>query len=137
MRGQPVSFFFNDTATTEIYTLSLHDALPISTHCADLFDQTRALAALCTWIMATDEDTPRRLAREMLDGLFAASRREGKARVFKDGLHGHRSTIDVDPGYEVGPMIRPLVKLAELLGDERALDLAVGVTRFKIGRAHV
>src|SRR5258705_9779180 len=24
-------FFFNDTATTEIYTLSLHDALPIST----------------------------------------------------------------------------------------------------------
>ena len=25
----PESFFFNDTATTEIYTLSLHDALPI------------------------------------------------------------------------------------------------------------
>src|SRR3989449_10728130 len=29
-------FFFNDTATTEIYTLSLHDALPISRdHLAD------------------------------------------------------------------------------------------------------
>src|SRR5213596_4424243 len=32
-------FFFNDTATTEIYTrpytLSLHDALPISTGCPD------------------------------------------------------------------------------------------------------
>src|SRR6266487_4036436 len=25
-------FFFNDTATTEIYTLSLHDALPIAVH---------------------------------------------------------------------------------------------------------
>ena len=25
-------FFFNDTATTEIYTLSLHDALPIYTN---------------------------------------------------------------------------------------------------------
>src|SRR2546426_12039996 len=25
-------FFFNDTATTEIYTLSLHDALPISSY---------------------------------------------------------------------------------------------------------
>ena len=24
-----ISFFFNDTATTEIYTLSLHDAFPI------------------------------------------------------------------------------------------------------------
>src|SRR3712207_8686384 len=30
-------FFFNDTATTEIYTLALHDALPISS----LFGSTR------------------------------------------------------------------------------------------------
>src|SRR3712207_7444852 len=29
MRIVDVFFFFNDTATTEIYTLSLHDALPI------------------------------------------------------------------------------------------------------------
>src|SRR2546430_3776495 len=29
-------FFFNDTATTEIYTLSLHDALPISRNGAAL-----------------------------------------------------------------------------------------------------
>src|SRR2546422_7358931 len=40
-------FFFNDTATTEIYTLSLHDALPIS--CSALCCFTclrRALVAL-------------------------------------------------------------------------------------------
>src|SRR2546430_17496060 len=30
--------FFNDTATTEIYTLSLHDALPISTSVAAFVD---------------------------------------------------------------------------------------------------
>src|SRR3712207_6956035 len=30
MQQHPFFFFFNDTATTEIYTLSLHDALPIS-----------------------------------------------------------------------------------------------------------
>src|SRR5260370_317410 len=30
LRFPSVIFFFNDTATTEIYTLSLHDALPIS-----------------------------------------------------------------------------------------------------------
>src|SRR3712207_8297550 len=30
MLSCPFIFFFNDTATTEIYTLSLHDALPIS-----------------------------------------------------------------------------------------------------------
>src|SRR3712207_8055659 len=40
-------FFFNDTATTEIYTLSLHDALPISSFFNDLMhtlgDRGRAL----------------------------------------------------------------------------------------------
>src|SRR3989475_9265822 len=34
-------FFFNDTATTEIYTLSLHDALPIS-RSADAFLERHA-----------------------------------------------------------------------------------------------
>src|SRR5712671_8202256 len=34
-------FFFNDTATTEIYTLSLHDALPISAMCWDCARSTR------------------------------------------------------------------------------------------------
>src|SRR5258707_14416217 len=36
-------FFFNDTATTEIYTLSLHDALPISL----IVTNSHKLAALC------------------------------------------------------------------------------------------
>src|SRR5476651_148559 len=35
-------FFFNDTATTEIYTLSLHDALPISLLDAGLVEQVDA-----------------------------------------------------------------------------------------------
>src|SRR5437870_11559102 len=33
----PSTFFFNPTATTEIYTLSLHDALPISQHAPRAF----------------------------------------------------------------------------------------------------
>src|SRR3712207_7883046 len=37
-------FFFNDTATTEIYTLSLHDALPISVKSADARDLHQAVA---------------------------------------------------------------------------------------------
>src|SRR5437588_12729558 len=32
-------FFFNDTATTEIYTLSLHDALPIFEQLRDFYDR--------------------------------------------------------------------------------------------------
>src|SRR5256885_1182595 len=41
------SFFFNDTATTEIYTLSLHDALPIfSLECANSHVPLELLALL-------------------------------------------------------------------------------------------
>src|SRR3712207_9113862 len=36
-------FFFNDTATTEIYTLSLHDALPILFFAATRPERTSAL----------------------------------------------------------------------------------------------
>src|SRR3712207_7345270 len=36
-------FFFNDTATTEIYTLSLHDALPISGDAVAVAAQDRDL----------------------------------------------------------------------------------------------
>src|SRR2546430_11301509 len=39
-------FFFNDTATTEIYTLSLHDALPISSALARGTTTTPSLSAL-------------------------------------------------------------------------------------------
>src|SRR2546430_3859914 len=37
-----LSFFFNDTTTTEIYTLSLHDALPILARARELFTAHRA-----------------------------------------------------------------------------------------------
>src|SRR3712207_8628726 len=43
-----VFFFFNDTATTEIYTLSLHDALPIW----KLFVFIAAYQAGARWLLA-------------------------------------------------------------------------------------
>src|SRR2546430_14582288 len=39
-------FFFNDTATTEIYTLSLHDALPISGNAGGIFGPSLFLGAM-------------------------------------------------------------------------------------------
>src|SRR5947199_3912039 len=44
----PLFFFFNDTATTEIYTLSLHDALPIfiATHFARIMNGTSVVAGV-------------------------------------------------------------------------------------------
>src|SRR5688572_32705166 len=41
-------FFFNATATTEIYTLSLHDALPISRARPPRHARTRGQTARCT-----------------------------------------------------------------------------------------
>src|SRR3712207_7649548 len=40
-------FFFNDTATTEIYTLSLHDALPIFLNHADEIRLANGIARGC------------------------------------------------------------------------------------------
>src|SRR3712207_7601627 len=39
-------FFFNDTATTEIYTLSLHDALPILAHAQHVRETDAQLARI-------------------------------------------------------------------------------------------
>src|SRR5687768_18131725 len=47
-----MSFFFNDTATTEIYTLSLHDALPISAPTSSAFSSSAcrtATTAISAW----------------------------------------------------------------------------------------
>src|SRR2546422_9624593 len=41
-------FFFNDTATTEIYTLSLHDALPISLASASSCFAVESLASIAS-----------------------------------------------------------------------------------------
>src|SRR3712207_6851909 len=62
-------FFFNDTATTEIYTLSLHDALPIL-H-AELREQLRLAVAV---FMLGDAGAARRLVRGK-EGLRQADRK--------------------------------------------------------------
>src|SRR5687768_18278779 len=54
-------FFFNDTATTEIYTLSLHDALPISTAIrrASCGRSTPTVRAATTRVTAADRKSTR------------------------------------------------------------------------------
>src|SRR3712207_9574537 len=52
-------FFFNDTATTEIYTLSLHDALPIcpASRAAVLIGElARSLTPGSAWAAARSEE---------------------------------------------------------------------------------
>src|SRR5260221_8737359 len=49
-------FFFNDTATTEIYTLSLHDALPILTTITYTATDAGGLTATCTFTVTVSPD---------------------------------------------------------------------------------
>src|SRR2546430_6368217 len=109
-------FFFNDTATTEIYTLSLHDALPISTKVSDVVrcsrsprhprsratraqSLSRSLAAggLATCVRRTG-DRPgtgrrlphgrrRRTAAALAARLFPAARRPQGADHLRSGPH--------------------------------------------------
>src|SRR3712207_9532166 len=65
-------FFFNDTATTEIYTLSLHDALPILFDTAETLD--RCLAAARGMIAGARFDRAR-MAEAASDELIAADRK--------------------------------------------------------------
>src|SRR3712207_7658283 len=71
-----VCFFFNDTATTEIYTLSLHDALPISgaqfaMGAGRLVDEAQGLA---------EDEVVGVLAVELADEAGAGRRRGGAGR---------------------------------------------------------
>src|SRR2546425_12488204 len=69
-------FFFNDTATTEIYTLSLHDALPIS---ADVH-----LAAFAQALLAAQERMRTASAEELaarLPSRVAGAHEEFQARL--------------------------------------------------------
>src|SRR2546426_7825355 len=58
-------FFFNDTATTEIYTLSLHDALPISLQRA----RPGTYRVVFTTVHGTEEEQLRGLEAGALDFL--------------------------------------------------------------------
>src|SRR2546426_2583700 len=72
-------FFFNDTATTEIYTLSLHDALPISVRCPGMRHTAARL------------DLVRRLRAEPAEPVLRIRQRRGELRAGDGGGRGGRS----------------------------------------------
>src|SRR3712207_7779555 len=68
-------FFFNDTATTEIYTLSLHDALPI---CKEWREH----------LAGAGRRPRRRLRRWARDGRAIERRERGRSRRARQGRRG-------------------------------------------------
>src|SRR5690348_17464320 len=79
-------FFFNDTATTEIYTLSLHDALPI-------FDD---LTPPVDAPFSEDGSTPKQGAMDRLTARQNASGEQGssKSEGFEASVHRIKEQVD-------------------------------------------
>src|SRR6266849_5062516 len=104
------SFFFKDTATTEIYTLSLHDALPISARNRGLGLRGRPRTGLQA---VSDQSPPPRHrrggGRAPGAGRVPARRRVGRARsaASADGGREGRPDVRLDHGRQHRRQGRP------------------------------
>src|SRR5712692_6493878 len=159
-------FFFNDTATTEIYTLSLHDALPISLVTIDRFGGLLLeveVAGFCQQIRIAG--SCRNHSRDFFLGLFTLavlrhqrSHLDAKRQVV--GSLQEQSTIElncclqltcspVQPREPDGSFARRLVPISNrvlldrLCGLAAALEQATatfvsgGIVRFQLDRVRV
>src|SRR6266700_7705348 len=78
-------FFFNDTATTEIYTLSLHDALPIAAAMAPGMTAQEAFeAALARPDGRSEEHTSELQSREnLVCRLLLEKKKKKRKKIFR------------------------------------------------------
>src|SRR5690606_41275759 len=85
----PSLFFFNDPATTELYTLSLHDALPIcfSTFCA-------ARLRACAWRTTSS-------ASRLPKSTFSLSQSSSRDRTMEDRKSTRLNSSHVKISYAV------------------------------------
>src|SRR5260370_3176794 len=85
-------FFFNDTATTEIYTLSLHDALPISFLWVLLQERLgRTLSASSTG--ANQSSPPSNISNIVILALASASSSFQRSEEHTSELQSHLNLV--------------------------------------------
>src|SRR2546430_9757461 len=83
-------FFFNDTATTEIYPFSLHDALPISPYLVQLDREDRFTHYAIeqgwgnAWGIFLRTETSMKALRRHLRGLLRVRDESGRGLIFRD-----------------------------------------------------
>ena len=88
------SFFFNDTATTEIYTLSLHDALPIS-------EKKRIIEQRLSPLYISVHSTDREIRNTLLGNNNAADIMKELKWLAKNRIRIHVQIV-LCPGYNDG-----------------------------------
>src|SRR2546427_13045015 len=96
-------FFFNDTATTEIYTLSLHDALPISFVIARGSTNGYKRA----WVRLVDEDGQEGWGEADPSSFYGESLDTVLASFDKLASHLPRDPFDLEPADDRWQHARP------------------------------
>lgn len=115
-----------------LFSFIEHDGLayrpetPISTHRVELFDQSRLLTALVTWVIKEPENSEiRNYLQGMLEGLYALA-------TFIDD-YAYIREIGI---YFGGTLIRPLVQAGLILNDPLWIDFAGQLTRGILEHSH-
>src|SRR5690554_8084996 len=85
-------FFFNDTATTEIYTLSLHDALPISPRSTHAHGGGATLTGTVEHHGRSEEHTSELQSRPHLVCRLLLEKKKKNTQI--DTLHGWEPAIN-------------------------------------------
>src|SRR3989454_5323515 len=120
-----IFFFFNDTATTEIYTLSLHDALPISI-IRDV-DVARGV----------QRDAPRAIETGVAAAVNHGRRRGVSARPGRVGRDAVRSAVDDVERFAARRHRRPLTRgTGERDDEERGEPEPTLRLVMELGRVH-
>src|SRR5690349_24132865 len=101
-------FFFNDTATTEIYTLSLHDALPISLPMSITTDSRTVkpclrYAAIARWLFLLTDRKSTRLNSSHVEisyAVFCLKKKKNKLTTSHDD-YSYRSPLSPSILYDI------------------------------------
>src|SRR2546422_1128917 len=100
-------FFFNDTATTEIYTLSLHDALPISPPKREIAARSpcSTVPAPASKNIRSEEHTSELQSRlHLVCRLLLEKKKKGRRDALRQrGSNQHRERSDVEMLGSVSP----------------------------------
>src|SRR3712207_7437839 len=112
--GDTMTFFFNDTATTEIYTLSLHDALPnFAGLLCGRIDRVQSPVLVAALVLEVDEmrpilrpevlaDAPVGVPRHRLEAAASPIRPDRPDPDVQDAGHGGYVGEALAPGGEAG-----------------------------------
>src|SRR5439155_25556724 len=93
-------FFFNDTATTEIYTLSLHDALPISSSRKKASNPSACRAGSAAWpAVLSASPTRDRKSTRLNSSHVAISYAVFCLKKKKDQRHSHTVSLHAPNAY--------------------------------------